>query len=411
MLIPSSHFDLHHDHDEGSSSSSSSFSSSSARSKLKPVLALVLDVTYDNNNNSSPSPLLIQALLPCSRKRKQQFDNDDCVDTNSMRTPDTAAEEEKEITIKNVSVSNSECSETISCNDDNDDYTLTKEEEKEEEEEKEALPVVMTAAFPMIMTSPPDAMFIVKGIEFPCHTQILTQRKCYKLLDLLAFDGIESSIQQQNSNKKQKREHDPQDETRRAVTVVEIFYDRFDPDIFHAFMEFLYSNEISNKNNNESYCSDDNDQDQEEEEEEENSSLPCEVHFSYDDDVAKEDLDWDDDDDGDNHEVSQDSQQQQQQQEEQEQEQHIHSLHSEMKFLQKLCEFAIQYDCIDCKLATEYRIYDEYLYVFTAHELYVWADKTNNCFFLKEMASKKINKNTIMQKRPHHKKINIITIN
>jgi hypothetical protein len=370
MLIPSSHFDLHHDHDEGSSSSSSSFSSSSARSKLKPVLALVLDVTYDNNNNSSPSPLLIQALLPCSRKRKQQFDNDDCVDTNSMRTPDTAAEEEKE-----------------------------------------ALPVVMTAAFPMIMTSPPDAMFIVKGIEFPCHTQILTQRKCYKLLDLLAFDGIESSIQQQNSNKKQKREHDPQDETRRAVTVVEIFYDRFDPDIFHAFMEFLYSNEIPNKNNNESYCSDDNDQDQEEEEEEENSSLPCEVHFSYDDDVAKEDLDWDDDDDGDNHEVSQDSQQQQQQQEEQEQEQHIHSLHSEMKFLQKLCEFAIQYDCIDCKLATEYRIYDEYLYVFTAHELYVWADKTNNCFFLKEMASKKINKNTIMQKRPHHKKINIITIN
>ena len=176
----------------------------------------------------------------------------------------------------------------------------------------------------------PDATFIVEGIDFPCHTKLLNKR-CPLLHEIVAVHGVPRRL-----SKKQRRIIQPLTQLVQRPTgvsqqlpsttmVVELR--NVENRVFRALLEFLYTQHI-----------------------------PSELYWSTIDDE----------------ESAQDQ-----------------TLYCAMRFLQKLLIAADRYDLVALKHEIEYRLYDEFLYSFTAAELFVWAD-SHSCAFLKEKAMDRI---------------------
>lgn len=128
-----------------------------------------------------------------------------------------------------------------------------------------------------------------------------------------------------------------------------------DPSIFRTILEFLYSNELPS-----GWYWDD--------EEEEDSSMVT------DDEV------FDNEDEDYNHVTFEESHSKTES---------YKTLSFAMDFLQRLLITAGRFGIVSLKHKIEHRLYDEFLYTFTAAELFVWAD-TNSCAFLKEKSMDRI---------------------
>ena len=211
----------------------------------------------------------------------------------------------------------------------------------------------------------PDALFIVQGKEFPCHAQLLSIQ-AEPLHEILSRDGVlERKTKKQRASSSRRDQSEGEDQLQAwsspsGITVVRLPND-VDPDCFESFMEFLYTKEI-------------------------NLRLPEDYHGEEEDPWLMDEEDIIDSDDG-NEEDESDIQ--------------LLALSSSkddeataitpLKFLQDFFSFADRFGCNSLKNAIENKIYDEFLFSFTAKELLQWADQ-NNCNFLKEKAKEKLPK-------------------
>ena len=174
------------------------------------------------------------------------------------------------------------------------------------------------------------------------------------LRDILSRDGV----LERKTKKRWTLEEDLQDEqawfSPSGIMVAKI--PDIDPSIFQVMIEFLYTNEISF----------DVSEDHEDEGdpwliEHEEEIFNDDKYFSDDDNAKQVDIP--------SPEESSES--------------------TPMKFIQKLFVLADELGCTVLKHAVEDKLYDEYLYSFTAEEVVVWAD-SHSCAFLKEKVMDKI---------------------
>lgn len=212
--------------------------------------------------------------------------------------------------------------------------------------------------------TPPDALFIAQGKEFPCHTRILS-KDAPPLLDILTRDGVlERKTKKQRISPSSRCQ--PEGEERMqawsspsGITVARLPKD-VNSDYFEVLMEFLYTNEIRIK-------------------------LPGEDHEIDEEEdpwlADKEDLN-DSDDDCEDIGYSLDCLLY-------EQNEDAKPTMTPLKFLQESFIQADRFGCTSLKDAIENKLYDEFLFSFTAKELFRWADQ-NNCAFLKEKAKDKL---------------------
>jgi len=212
----------------------------------------------------------------------------------------------------------------------------------------------------------PDALFIVQGREFPCHVKILL-REARPLYDIIFRDGsLERKTKKQRSSSSQRDQpegHQSQEwSSPSGITVVRL-PNYVDSDHFEVLIEFLYTKEIRLKLP-EGY---------QEDSEEEDPWL-----------IDEEDIfDDDDDDDDDEHLIGLSSSK--------DMEGILTATSTPLKFLQESFSFADRFGCTSLKTAIENKIYDEFLFSFTAIELFNWAEQ-NRCTYLKEKAKEKIPK-------------------
>lgn len=214
-----------------------------------------------------------------------------------------------------------------------------------------------------ITSLPPDALFIVQGREFPCHTRVLA-KEARPLLDVLSTHGaIERKTKRRrtsSSSQDQERTEEPWS-TPSGITIARLS-DDVQADFFEVLMEFLYTQEIRLKLP-EGFHEDNDEEDpwlmgsedvvDEFEEEEHEEFLPDLLPSSEDESIA--------------------------------------CTTTPLKFLQGSFSIANLYGCASLKTAIENKIYDEFLFSFTAKELFTWADQ-NSCAFLKEKAMEKLPK-------------------
>jgi len=214
----------------------------------------------------------------------------------------------------------------------------------------------------------PDTLFIVQGKEFPCHAQLLSEQ-ARPLHDILSRDGVlERKTKKQrasSSSLPDKTEGEDQMQTLSSpsgITVVRL-PNNVEADYFEFFMEFLYTKEI-NLRLLEGYqegC------------EEDDPWLMDEEEIIDDDDSNEDDendlqllaLSPSEDDES--------------------------TGLTALKLLQGFFSFASSIGCTSLKAAIENKIYDEFLFSFTAKDLLLWADQ-NDCTFLKEKAKEKLPK-------------------
>lgn len=246
---------------------------------------------------------------------------------------------------------------TSSMRDDESDLEIDQEEEQEE------VPIT---------SLPPDALFVVRGVDFPCHTALLS-KEARPLLDILSRDGVlERKTKKQRTSSscaenqsEGKEEEEPQAwSSPSGITVARLPSD-VDSDFFQVFMEFLYTKEIRLKLP-EGYHEDDEVEDpwlmgsedicgDEEEDvdegEEDVGILPDLLPSSLNDDPPDN--------------------------------------NTPLNFLKGAFSLADRFGCSSLKTAIENKIYDEFLFSFTAKELFAWADQ-NNCTYLKQKALEKI---------------------
>ena len=175
----------------------------------------------------------------------------------------------------------------------------------------------------------PDATFMVEGIDFPCHTKILN-KQCPLLYEIVSVHGVQRRL-----SKRQRRIIQPLTRLVQRPTGVSqqlpstttvVELRNVENRVFRALLEFLYTQRI-----------------------------PLELWSTIDDKESAQDQ----------------------------------TLYCAMRFLQKLFIAADRYDLVSLKHEIEYRLYDEFLYSFTAAELFVWAD-SHSCAFLKEKAMDRI---------------------
>lgn len=212
---------------------------------------------------------------------------------------------------------------------------------------------------PITLLPPPDALFIVQGMEFPCHTKFLS-KEARPLLDILSRDGVlerKTKRQRTSPSRDQSEEQQQSWSSPSGITVARLSND-VDVDFFEIFMEFLYTKEIRLKLPEEHH----------EEDEEFDPWLDTEDVF---------------DDDGDNEDAG-----------------HLLDLpvpqdaeaivtSTPLELLQGSFLLADRFGCTSLKNAIENKLYDEFLFSFMAKELYTWADQ-NKCAYLKEKAMAKI---------------------
>jgi len=186
---------------------------------------------------------------------------------------------------------------------------------------------------------PSDAMFLVKTIRFPCHTKVLSKR-CPMLYDILmsSVENNDGEIVERNRNaKKQRTQHALLSSSPSLATIPVAELSNIDPETFRVLLQYLYTNNISDFT---AYY--------------ENEEMEDENKNDYVDEENKEE-----------------------------------DKMNPMKSLQRLLIAADQYGCQLLKHNIEYKLYDEYLYLFTSVELFVWAD-AHSCALLKEKAMDRI---------------------
>mmetsp|Transcript_15961 Transcript_15961/g.36954 ORF Transcript_15961/g.36954 Transcript_15961/m.36954 type:complete len:346 (-) Transcript_15961:273-1310(-) len=213
----------------------------------------------------------------------------------------------------------------------------------------------------------PDALFIVQGKEFPCHAQLLSKH-AQPLHQILCMEGVmERKTKKQRASSSRRDQLEIEDglqawSSQSGIMVVRLSND-VDTDYFESFMEFLYTKKINLRLP----------ADYQEDSEEEDPWLTNEEDIIDNDDVNENDEDYI-------------------------RLQTLSPSHNDdamkispLKFLQGFFSFADHFDCKSLKSAIEDKIYDEFLYSFTAKELFDWAAQ-NKCTFLTEKAKEKLQK-------------------
>ena len=216
-----------------------------------------------------------------------------------------------------------------------------------------------------ITTLPPDALFIIKDKEFPCHEKLLS-KAAPPLFDLLSRNGVI-----ERKSKRQRTSSAPEDEnlsdnvaqpwsSPSGITVVRISDDGVHPDFFEALMEFLYTKEVRVK------LPEDFDEDSQQED----------PWLMGDEEIVDDDVGWEQEDNNDDQtNVLGDCE--------------FKASVAPLQFLQGSFALADRFGCHSFKQAIEHKIYDELLFSFTAKELYAWANE-NKCAFLRQKASEKL---------------------
>lgn len=218
-----------------------------------------------------------------------------------------------------------------------------------------------------ITSLPPDALFIVQGKEFPCHTRMLS-KEARPLLDIMSRDGALERKTKRRRTSSSSRDQAKRDDCEpqpwsspSGITVARLSND-VNADFFEVLMEYLYTKEIRLK-------------------------LP--EGFDEDD---QEDDPWlmGSEDLVDNFEDEED-----------EYDDHLPDIHppeeepivttTPLKFLQGSFSLADRFGCTSLKSELERKIYDEFLFSFTAKELVAWAEQ-NDCAFLRQKAIDKVPK-------------------
>jgi hypothetical protein len=204
-----------------------------------------------------------------------------------------------------------------------------------------------------IFREPADAVFVVEGIQFPCHTKVLSKR-CQMLCDILSVDGdFERNIRKQRTQAKEQESALLSSSPTAMMAVAEL--SNVDPGTFRALLQFLYTGNVD--------CWEDEDEEEEDEDDEEDDD---------DDDCESEE----------GHSIERPRKLQKV-------EDSYRPIYHPMISLQRLLIVADQFSCQSLKHAIEYKLYDEYLYSFTSVELFVWAD-SHSCALLKEKAMDRI---------------------
>lgn len=216
---------------------------------------------------------------------------------------------------------------------------------------------------------PPDALFVIKDREFPCHTKLLT-KAAPPLFDLLSRNGVieRKTKRQRTSSSKVDESHQSDNKAQpwsssSGITVVRLS-DDVHPDFFESLMEYLYMKEVRVK------LPEDFQEDSQEDD----------PWLMGGEDIVDDDFGWEEEDESDDQpDPTVDCQPKM-------------SL-SPLQFLQGSFSLADRFGCPSFKRAIEHKIYDELLFSFTAKELYAWADG-NDCAFLKQKASEKLPRTT-----------------
>jgi len=195
----------------------------------------------------------------------------------------------------------------------------------------------------LIFQKQPDVTFVVEGVEFPCHLEILSER-CAVLHDIVSIHGFRQRLHKKQRTLSYKQEQRLVSPLPSPPTITVTELRNVEHKIFRALIEFLYTNELPGR----FYW-------------DERQGVP----FSP---SMKEDP----------VECDQSSEQSQEQ-----------SICHSMKFLQRLLIAADRFNIVALKHDVEYKLYDEFLYSFTSAELFVWAD-SHSCAFLKEKAMDRI---------------------
>ena len=345
-----------------------------------------------NGNCNSTSTLRKALSLLASGPFSLQQDDDDCdydcdydcdENDNVMSPKSTSTSTSDSVSVSTASTTDMMEESSYDENSDRDsdsdsDTEVENDQEKHQDEHQENVPITGL---------PPDALFMVQGVEFPCHTKMLSSKAC-GLLDILESNGVleRKTKKQRTSSMSQPQDSNDDDDdddeqlpawsSPSGITIAELPTDIYgvDADTFRVMMEFLYnSNEISLMLPEDHEDVDENDP------------------WLMDEEDVVDDFYYDDENDDDDDDLDLPSSSQSQ--EETKDAPTTPTTQSPMKFLQGLYIAANQFGCVSLKHAVEDKLYDEFLYAFTAQELLLWADE-HKCAFLKEKAMDKIiNKN------------------
>lgn len=204
---------------------------------------------------------------------------------------------------------------------------------------------------------PPDALFIVQGKEFPCHADLLS-KKSLPLFDILSRDGVLERKTKKQRTSSSSEEQSLAWSSPSGITVVRLPND-VDSDLFQVLMEFLYTKEIrlklpegyhENDEEDDPWLMDKEDTFEDYEDEESIENL-LDILSSDDEDAT--------------------------------------ASAAPLKLLQEAFLLADRFGCTPLKNAIENKLYDEFLFSFTAKELFVWADE-NKLVYLKQKAMDKL---------------------
>lgn len=219
--------------------------------------------------------------------------------------------------------------------------------------------------FPII-TQPPDALFLVQGRDFPCHTNVLA-KECRPLLDILSTSGVleRKTKKQRTSSGGCNNEELPAWSSPSGIMVARLPED-IDPALFGALMEYLYMREIRIPPSEEKV-----------EEEQEDWGWLMGGEDILD---GRDDFEDDGDAEGDDFSVFELSTQE---------DDDGSCTETPLQFLQKVFLLAQKFCCFTLKQAIEEKIYNEFLFELSAEDLLLWADE-HECAFLKEKAMDKI---------------------
>ena len=190
----------------------------------------------------------------------------------------------------------------------------------------------------LILKEPPDVIFVVDEVQFPCHQKLLSNR-CPILYDILLINGVQQMIPKKYRASPQIKTKEEEKSTLSTMITISELRD-VEIDIFRALLEYLYTNELP------------------------------EVFYwgdRPDDNLFSSGKDYLEDCDPCYEQCRE------------------QSIYDAMGFLQKLLIAADRFHMVTLKHEIEYKIYDEFLYSFTAIELFVWAD-SHSCALLKEKA-------------------------
>ena len=333
----------------------------------------------------SDSTKALREALAVLSKNSPAFHTLDCSDNINAKTTivhDFVTTQPQTRDSGSVTVSSASTgSSTLSGEGDGDGDDSNDEGESDTENEEE----VPTASLP-----PPDALFVVQGADFPCHTQVLL-KEALPLYDILSRDGVmerktkkqrttnESSTSASTSTSaptlqphetQQLQFHQEQAQawsSPSGITVARLS-DGIDSDSFRVIMEYLYTGEIKMQTQEE---------DEIEGENEDPWLIDGERLVDGNDLFVECDSDAEEffGDDFSVMELPTAAKKEAEQ--------------SPMKFLQGVFVLAEQFGCVSLKQAIENKLYDEFLFAFTAEELHKWAEE-HKCGFLKEKAREKL---------------------